>query len=146
MEEIGKVVDTSGKFARVEIEPKGSCKNCAARVFCSPSGDKMCVETINRHGVKIGDTVKVETSANVTLLAAFLLFILPLVLFGIGFVLLRQLTRSENWAAAGGLLLLVMYLLCLKPINRRVAKTAIFKPVIKEIVEESDNEHKNTGI
>jgi positive regulator of sigma E activity len=70
MEEIGKIVGIDGERARVEIEPKGGCSHCSARMICNPSGNKMYTEAINEKGAKVGNIVKLEMDPGSTILAA----------------------------------------------------------------------------
>ncbi|MDI6839663.1 MAG: SoxR reducing system RseC family protein [bacterium] len=147
MEEVGRVIEISGgctsgeKLAKVEIEPKGFCEKCTARMFCNPHGNKMVVEAVvgTRHGVslliKVNELVRIETSPKSTLLSAFLLFILPLVAFGIGFGVVKGIIGTETFGVIGGFVFLIAYLLCLKPLNTKIAKNTKFKPVITEILK-----------
>ena len=67
MEEIGKVVSIDGERARVEIEPKGACSHCSAKMICNPSGNKMYTEAINEKGAKVGSIVKLEMNPGSTI-------------------------------------------------------------------------------
>ncbi|MCK4353128.1 SoxR reducing system RseC family protein [candidate division WOR-3 bacterium] len=139
MEEIGRVVAISGKSVKVEIEPKDSCSSCAAKVFCNPSGKKMTAEVINELDAKIGNLVKIETTTKSTLFATFLLFILPLIAFGMGFGIIKWITTSENIGVLGGLGFLIIYLSLLKPLNNHLSKSKKFKPIITEILGTTEN-------
>ena len=140
MEEIGKVIGISGKLVEVEIESKGACSHCASRMFCNPSGNKMLVEAINEQKAEIGDMVKIETKPGITILTAFLIFILPIISFGIGFSIVGLLTKYQNLAILGGVGFMIVYFLFLKRFNNKLSKTrrgatSKFKPVVKEILK-----------
>jgi len=135
MEKIGRVIGISGKLAEVEIEPKGICGHRASRTFWNPAANKIIMEAINEKEARVGDMVKVETKPKITILVSFLIFILPIISFGIGFSIIDLLTNIQNLAILGGIGFMIAWLLFLKLFNDRTSKTRKFRPVIKEILK-----------
>lgn len=136
MEEEGRVIKTSGNIAKIEISPKSGCSHCEAKTLCSPSGNKLYIEAINERGAKVGDMVKVEMSPKIAIFSAFLLFVLPIIVLSIGFIVFLSFDKVGNLSIMGGIGLMVIYFLFLKKFDRRIAKIKKFKPVIKEILKE----------
>jgi len=134
VEEIGKIVSINGQLVKVEIEPKGACSHCSAKVICNPSGNKMYTEAINERGAKVGDTVRLEMNPRSVIFAAFLIFIFPIIAFGIGFAILRLITKTDSVSVLGGIGFLVIYFLFLKRLDERISRGKKFKPIVTEIL------------
>ncbi|HID93164.1 MAG TPA: hypothetical protein EYP60_03610 [bacterium (Candidatus Stahlbacteria)] len=134
MEETGKVVGVDGELVRVEIEPKGACSHCAARAICNPAGNKMYTEAVNEKGARVGDTVRLEMNPRSTILAAFLIFILPIIAFGIGFAILKLITKTDSISVLAGIGFLAIYFIFLKRLDERISRGRKFKPIVTEII------------
>ncbi len=137
MEEIGKVVGVKGNLARVEMAVKGACECCAARVICRPGGDKMYTEALNEAGAEVGQMVKVDMAPRSAMEAAFLLFILPVVMLVLGLIVFRRLGSGELFGVLGGLLFLGLYFLVLRFVDRVLSRRRRYRPVVREIVSPS---------
>jgi len=77
MIEIGQVAETNGGRAKVVIPRKDKCGKCGKCLFAS-EGQGMWLEAENRVGAGLGDEVEVEIPERDPLVAALLLFGLPL--------------------------------------------------------------------
>lgn len=86
MENIGRVVSTSGKYAKIEVvrvsacgEKCGSCKGGCTKVVTY-------VEAENSIGATPSQFVTLKMDTNLVMKAAFLAYVLPLIMliFGIG--------------------------------------------------------------
>jgi sigma-E factor negative regulatory protein RseC len=99
-----KVVETKGNIAIVEAERKSACSGCHKNAdgnsctACSLlGGDKTIRATAkNTVGAKIGDLVEIESSSSKMVLYAFLIFILPLVVAVVAYVIAISLEQSEG--------------------------------------------------
>ena len=89
MEAIGKVIEVNGKTATVESlrgSACSSCHNCEAKGAChaelifGSQNSKVYSVADNSIGAKIGDTVELESSTKKTLLVAFVVFVLPVII------------------------------------------------------------------
>lgn len=100
MTEIGVVKNVIDNTAEVAVVRKSSCgENCGS---CS-GGCKLTENIVtakNTVGAKNGDVVEIEASSRAVLGRAFLIYILPLMLFFTVFFIAEPLTRSEAAAAA----------------------------------------------
>ncbi len=152
MEQYGQVVDlTSDKKALVKVRQHLSCENCgrcgAATFFGDPSKRKLenLVEVLNPIGAGRGELVRLEARASEMLLAAFLLYIVPLLallggLFGGRSIAISQeLSGSPDlWGALIGLVVMVAVFLVLRAKDAQFASGTRFKAVITAVVDESE--------
>ncbi len=83
MTEIGQVVKIKGSKATVEFDRKSACDSCH---MCAVTKDGMKVKTVlkNSLDVNVGDYVEVEMGDKFVLTAAFIVYIIPLILVGVG--------------------------------------------------------------
>ncbi len=94
----------------------GDCHQCAG---CGAAQEKLLFTARNPIGAQPGDTVLVESESGPVLLGAAVLYMLPLVLFFLGYALGAALWRKG--ALTGCLAFLVSVLLCIL-YDRRIAK------------------------
>lgn len=98
MTEIGVVKNVIDNTAEVAVVRKSSCgENCGS---CS-GGCKLTENIVtakNTVGAKNGDVVEIEASSRAVLGRAFLIYILPLLLFFIVYFIAERLAQSEKTA------------------------------------------------
>ena len=82
MRETGRILRIENDRAIVEMDFKGGCKSCAAAGGCTSKGPGKRELNLALHDPRIqsGDWVEIETRPRSLLTAAFLVFILPLLL------------------------------------------------------------------
>ena len=85
MTEVGRVVSVNEDAAVVAMGKSGSCDKCG---FCMASSDgkEVLLLARNEAGAGPGDTVEIEISAGKVLIAAFSLYMLPVLMTILGFV------------------------------------------------------------
>lgn len=103
MREIGFVDKSNGGYAWVRVAKKSACgENCAScKGGCTPGERTMKVK--NPIGASVGDRVAVELSDKRFLLAAFLVYILPLIMFLAGFLVSGYFFSGELLQIVSGL-------------------------------------------
>jgi len=113
MKEVGKVIKKTGNLAVVEIKESSACAKCHAYLPVRQAGrqaggicafDKsgtLTLEAIDIAGASVGDYVEAEIPGRDILLSGFLIFILPIVVFFSGYILI---------GAIFGAVLLAIYL------------------------------------
>jgi len=84
MEERGVVIGKGPGTAQVRIERSESCEGCHGCLY-SETGKYMVAEAVDRIGVSPGDLVRLDTEGASPLKAAFLLFVIPLVMLFAGY-------------------------------------------------------------
>ncbi|MBP5405213.1 MAG: SoxR reducing system RseC family protein [Clostridia bacterium] len=136
MLEIGYVESVNEKrgTARVVFDRRSACDKC--KMCLTASGDKMkvYVEVKNTLQAKAGDRVGVAMNDKFVLKAAFIVYIIPVVLVGVGLAVFRKLSDLLMLAViAGGLLLGVAIGIA---VDRLVRKKGTFAPTMTEIYKD----------
>ena len=138
MLEVGIVesVDEKRGTAKVVFDRKSACDKC--RMCLTATGEKMkvYVEVKNTLGAKVGDKVGVQMSDRFVLKAAFIVYVIPVILVGAGLAIFRKFNDLILLAVvAVGLLLGVS---CGILLDRVIRKKASFAPTLTALYEEKD--------
>ena len=107
----------------------GDCHKCSG---CGAAKESLVLTAKNPIGAKPGQLVTVEAASGPVLAGAAVLYLLPLVLFFIGYLCLLPL----GWGAAGGGVGFVLGLACVLVYDRRVAAKHKTEYTITGIVSE----------
>lgn len=149
MEETGTVIEVKKRTALVSTETKGICHSCSARGICHMSSqkDRMEVEAWNRLGAGVGDRVQIRISGRSTLLAAFLLYLVPLLGFLLGVLIGQNLTGDQIWAVVIGLAFMVAVFGGIRILDRRIGRAERMRPEIFRILvgQSSRSESEEDG-
>jgi len=98
MKEFGEIVRIEGRKGIVQLESKGGCKSCGMNAYCRSTGESTRELKLELEGREYepGDVVEIETAARSLLTAAFLVFILPLLLSTAAYFIVYALTKSTG--------------------------------------------------
>lgn len=128
MREVGVVESTNGNLAVVSVKRYtacgGSCANCSAK--CNLKANQITVG--NKIGAMPGDVVEIEMKTSTVLKSAFKVYILPLLLFFLGYFLVEYKTRSQLFSLIGGLIVFgvtFIFLLIWDRLNKEKFTTTI---------------------
>lgn len=149
LEQFGEVVELKGdQRALVRVRQHLSCGSCGrcGGFFGDPGKRKdHLVEVLNPIGAKKGELVRLEARVSEMLLAAFLLYIVPLLgllagLFaGRSFALHWGVFGSPDlWGLLWGLVFMFFFYFLLRSQERHLARSRRFKAVITAVVEPGD--------
>ncbi len=150
MEQYGQVVDLMGEQkALVRVRQHLSCAGCGkcgGSFFGDPSKRlENLVEVLNPIGAARGELVRLEARTSEMLLAAFLLYIVPLLGLLAGLFAGRHAAAAQGlpgnpdlWGAIVGFLLMVTIFLVLRAKDTQFARGRRFKAVITAVVDEAD--------
>jgi sigma-E factor negative regulatory protein RseC len=105
----------------------------------------MEVEVWNRLGAVIGDRVQIRISGRSTLMAAFLLYLVPLLAFLAGVVIGERLTGDQVWAVISGLAFLAVVYGLIRLLDRRLGKAAGMRPEIISILAGKSSPSESEG-
>lgn len=121
------VIGTSGGEAEVSVLREEACAGCSGRHICG-SSKKLTIRVRNDIGAKAGDTVVIETSSTVLLGYTALLFLAPVLLGVMLYIIFIRLSSTAAFltGAAGFVLPYIAAFLIEK-------KTKISVPVICEV-------------
>lgn len=131
MTERGVVSKVKGKKATVEFERRSACDQCH---MCAVTKDKMTVHVVleNTLDAKVGDFVEVEMGEQFVITAALIVYVIPLILIGIGIgvgTLISEL--AQILMAVGGLVLGFIIAFILE--KAVIRKKSGFRPTMKAI-------------
>ena len=145
MLEVGLVESVNEKrgTARVTFDRKSACDKC--RMCLTANGEKMkvYVEVKNTLGAKVGDKVGVQMSDRFVLKAAFIVYILPVLLVGAGLAIFRKVSDLILLAVVAGGLLLGAGIGILA--DRLIRKKAAFAPTLVAIYDDPTTDPSSDG-
>ena len=138
MEQIGKVIRLSGETAVVGIKRAGACgENCGrCAAFCSDTA--LEVEADNPLRAKEGQMVRLETPDKLILLAAFKIYIVPIIIMIGVYFLFFFLTENKavsTSACIGSFALIFLYL---RYENQKAEKNGKYQAKISKIFEQGE--------
>lgn len=133
MKETGRVVSVEEGVAKVEFVPKEECEHCGAKGFCHPSRGKMLADALDELGAETGDEVTIETDVGASILAAVLVFLVPVVGLIAGYLFARWYWGSEGAGVIGAVFLMVVTGGILAYIDRRFLRPRRFMPHITSV-------------
>jgi sigma-E factor negative regulatory protein RseC len=145
LEHFGQVMELTGKdMALVKVRQHHACGRCGAcgRVFGDPEQrDTFMVEVNNPVGAKKGQLVCLEIGEREMLLAAVLLYLVPLIGLLAGLFAGRGLAVSyglggnpDFWGLGLGLALMALIFVFLRAQDRKLARENRFKVMITSVV------------
>ena len=121
-----------GGKTTVLIRQSSACgENCA---MCSAKCKEREFETevINTQNAQPGDSVIIETPSRIVIACAFLVYIVPLAAFIIGYAIISQITNSEVLCVLFAFLLFILTFIILHYYDKK--RNQRLKPKIIEIV------------
>lgn len=133
MQQIGLVTKVYENTAIVQIKRAtacgGKCQSCSG---CETTPQK--VEVFNAIGAKEGQTVQMEMQDSYVLFAAFMVYIIPLVVLFIGYWLGNVIFANDLIAGITGVTLLIFSFLVLRKIDGRLKSSNRYQPTITKIL------------
>ncbi|MCD6116477.1 SoxR reducing system RseC family protein [bacterium] len=141
MREKGKIITVNDNMAVVELTPHMGCKSCAMSEVCRTTGSGLRRLNVNTSGIRIssGDYVEVETPAKTVVTAAFLIFVLPLLISGAAYILIEKFTDNPGLGIAGFFLFFIISEFLLWAIDKIAKKIQFFRPSIVNPIEKIKN-------
>ncbi|HHT47159.1 MAG TPA: SoxR reducing system RseC family protein [Firmicutes bacterium] len=149
MEHFGQVMELKDdKRALVKIRQHLSCGSCGrcAGFFGDPEKNNIfLVEVLNPIGAKKGELVRLETRSSEVILAACLLYLLPLagllvgILAGRSWAVSRALAGSPDlWGLGIGFLFMAGVFFLLRLYEKNLKRGKRFKATITSVVDENE--------
>lgn len=137
MTETGVVVKTERQRATVKVDKKDECSKCGMCLF--PKGASFIeYSATNEINAKVGDSVVIEMQKDAKFLAICLVFIVPLILIGVAFLINYFLTKSDIWIVIFSCGLIGLWFSLLALIDKKLKKINGFSPKITQIIQEKD--------
>lgn len=145
MREVGTVVELSKnkKIAKLSFSRKAECENCG---MCLKKDDDMKVYTTiaNKLNAKVGDEVVVEMKAGYVLSAAFVIYIIPLILSGLTLIFTKKLEIWKQLAVFFSILVSSFGIVIL--LDRYFRKKKDFAPHMVKILYRENSVEKETEV
>ncbi len=101
----GVVIESDGETAKVRCSVHSDCENCG---FC-PGNNAVIIDVTDEVGTQVGQQVLIDKKETNMLLAAFTIFVLPLLAIGLGISLgyylsFRLMISAKIMMVLGGLI------------------------------------------
>lgn len=134
-EEDGIIIETlKENMAKVKMGRHNECKNCGA----CPGDNSLIIEAQNLVGARAGQKVILEVKETNMLLAAFVVYILPLlaILAGImiGYAIASKLEYSvQDFEIGGGIVAFILSAFNIKVFDKLAHKSEKMQPIITRI-------------
>ena len=132
MKEWGKVVRIEEGKGIIQLESRGGCKFCGMSGYCRSTGTGTRELKLGLGGKEItqGDVVEIETPARSLLAAAFLVFILPLLLSIATYFVVYSLTGRTGSGLLGFFGCFVLSEFLIAWIDKSFGRGRFFEPRI----------------
>ncbi len=149
MDHFGQVIELKeDNKAVVKVRPSLSCENCGrcGGFFGDPEKrQEELVEVLNPIGAEKGQLVRLEARPAEVLLAAFMLYLLPLVALLIGLFAGRSVAlalelagNADVWGLSTGVVFMIVFFIMLRLHERRLSRGKRFKAAIAAVVREEE--------
>ncbi len=147
-----KVISLSGSIATVETERISACegchkaeegKGCSVCTLMGASDRKLQARAKNSVNAEVGDLVWIESATSRMMLYAALVFLLPLVLAGVGIGIAFALTEDSMWYVIGGGIGFVLSFLFVFVYSRMVGKNRCDIEIVGIVREDEPMEKKD---
>lgn len=140
MTEVGRVVSVNRGAAVVAMKASGACEKCG---MCMSSGDGKEVVLLAKNdvGASPGDIVEIEISAGRVLVAAFALYLLPVLMTILGFVVGNAIAggSEESFLPIGlAVAFLVVSFVAVWLVDLRIRKTERREATVRKVLEEGE--------
>ena len=135
-EQEGIVLEVSGSMAKVKASRHSDCENCGS----CPGNTAIVVDALNPLGAQRGQRVALEVKEVNMLKAAFIVYILPLIMavagaFAGNYLAVQQLASNPLWyQIGGGFIAFGLSIIYIKYFDRNARTNDKMRPVITRIL------------
>lgn len=144
MKETAVVVKTTGRIAVLQIEKKPECDGCRVCAF-KAGRSRVKVKALNTAGAKAGDEVIVCAEKDNRALASFIVYVVPVILAGIGVLIGALCFEEEAWIALLAVAGLLAGFAAVFAADRILSGTRGFGMEVVEICNTANKETKEGG-
>ncbi len=133
MKQIGVIIEVHEDKAVVQIKRATACgEKCGQCSGCESTMNE--VWAINVAGAKIGQTVIMELDDANVLFAAFVMYIVPVIMLFIGIFLGFTVFNNGLASVIAGLVLMISTFILIKKMDSKFSSFGKFKPIITKII------------
>ena len=132
MRELGKIIRINGTKGIVQMDAKGGCKSCGMNLYCKSTGpgNRELILELGNQTYSPGDLIEIETPARSFLMAAFLVFILPLLLSMTAYFVVYHMTQQTDYGLIGFFGCFVLSMFLIAGIDKIFGRKRFFEPRI----------------
>jgi sigma-E factor negative regulatory protein RseC len=131
-EEEGIIIELlKGNMAKVKVGRHGECKNCGA----CPGDSALIIEAQNSIGAKAGQKIAFEMKETNMLMAAFVVYIVPLIAILVGIIVGQAVALKfgyfvQGFQIAGGILAFIISIINIKIFEKFAHNNKKMQPTI----------------
>jgi positive regulator of sigma E activity len=139
LKELGKIIRVEDDRAVIHMDARGGCKSCGMNAYCHATGTGRRELRLGLGGKEYaaGDIVEIETPARSLLTAAFLVFILPLILSITMYFIVFSITGSTGYGLLGFFGCFVLAEFLITWIDKAFGRRRFFEPRIVRRIDGS---------
>lgn len=143
MREYGHVVSISEQAAVVAMRMSGECKKCGL-CMKSSDGKEVLLLAKNEVDASVGDIVEIEISPGKVIAAAFIVYMIPIIMTVVGFLIGSALVggSEESGIPIGmAVIFLVASFFGVWMYDKRVRRKETREATVLRVVEDEDKKH-----
>ncbi len=138
MREVGLVVDTEANSAYVQIDRRSACGNCKACGLGTTDEKSIVVQAINEIKANKGDIVELDLESPDVLLAAFIIYGIPMISLILGIFVAYGIQRLINYDSEiimliTGLVFMLVSFIIIKINEPKIKSSKRFSSTVVEI-------------
>lgn len=132
MRETGRLVKIENGRGIVRLQHRGGCDKCGLSAVCNPAGEgtRELSLPIEENNFSPGDLVEIETSPRSLIMAAFVVFILPLLISISVYALITMGTGREHLALLFFFIAFGIAELIVGWLDKKIGRNRFFEPKI----------------
>lgn len=132
MRESGTLIKVENGKATVKLQHRGGCSRCGLNNVCNPrnDGSRELTLKIDNNKLSPGEEVEVATSPKSYLLAAFVVFIFPLILSILVYGLVKTGTRHEHLALISFFIAFGLSEVIVWWLDKKIGRSKFFEPIL----------------
>ncbi|NQT27279.1 SoxR reducing system RseC family protein [candidate division KSB1 bacterium] len=141
MREPGEIIRVEQDKGVVRLNPHGGCDKCGLNGVCHTTGSskRELQLSVGQENFTPGELVEIETAPGGVITAAFLVFILPLILSITAYMLVSGRSDSEGYAILAFLVTFALSELLIMGIDRVIGSKQFFQPrIVKRLSPDSE--------
>lgn len=136
MREEGNVTKVEGNYAYVLVKRHSACGKCKACELGMGDRKEIEIKALNKQDAKLDDKVVLEIGSPDILKAAFIVYMIPLICFALGWLISWLLgIKDEMVNLSVGLGFMVVAFVFVKAIDKKMEATKKYEPLIVEVLE-----------
>ena len=120
--------------AQVTIKRESACgHDCTSCGACGAQARPIIANVVNAAGARVGDTVEIESKTSRIMALAFIVYVVPIILFFAFYVIANAVFKSEGGAIIGAMIGLLFGIVVSIIVNRFETKKRTTSTIVRVI-------------